>query len=91
MNAGSVLKYPKEFKGDTREVYLTGEAFFDVVKNPARPFIIHTSSIDVKVLGTKFNVKAYPNDKTVETSLVQGSVEVFVKNRPGEKYLLKKI
>jgi ferric-dicitrate binding protein FerR (iron transport regulator) len=89
LNAGSKLDYSKIYESGNREVYLTGEAFFDVVKNPARPFIIHTSSIDVKVLGTKFNVKAYPEDKTVETSLVQGSVEVFVKNRPGEKYLLK--
>ena len=89
LNAGSKLDYSKINESGNREVHLTGEAFFDVVKNPARPFIIHTSSIDVKVLGTKFNVKAYPEDKTVETSLVQGSVEVFVKNRPGEKYLLK--
>lgn len=89
LNAGSKLDYSKINETGNREVHLTGEAFFDVVKNPARPFIIHTSSIDVKVLGTKFNVKAYPEDKTVETSLVQGSVEVFVKNRPGEKYLLK--
>ncbi|RXK62268.1 FecR family protein [Lacibacter luteus] len=89
LNAGSKLDYSKINDAGNREVHLTGEAFFDVVKNPARPFIIHTSTIDVKVLGTKFNVKAYPEDKTVETSLVQGSVEVFVKNRPGEKYLLK--
>lgn len=89
LNAGSKLDYSKINETGNREVHLTGEAFFDVVKNPARPFIIHTSSIDVKVLGTKFNVKAYPEDKTVETSLVQGSVEVFVKSRPGEKYLLK--
>lgn len=89
LNAGSKIDYSKINEAGNREVYLTGEAFFDVVKNPARPFIIHTSTIDVKVLGTKFNVKAYPEDKTVETSLVQGSVEVFVKSRPGEKYLLK--
>lgn len=89
LNAGSKLDYSKINESGNREVHLIGEAFFDVVRNPARPFIIHTSSIDVKVLGTKFNVKAYPEDKTVETSLVQGSVEVFVKNRPGEKYLLK--
>lgn len=89
LNAGSKLDYTRIGKTGNREVQLTGEAFFDVVKNPERPFIIHTSKIDVKVLGTKFNVKAYPDDKTVETSLVQGSVEVFVKNRPGEKYLLK--
>lgn len=89
LNAGSKLDYTRIGTSGNREVQLTGEAFFDVVKNPDRPFIIHTSKIDVKVLGTKFNVKAYPEDKTVETSLVQGSVEVFVKNRPGEKYLLK--
>ena len=89
LNAGSKLDYTRIGSTGNREVQLTGEAFFDVVKNPERPFIIHTSKIDVKVLGTRFNVKAYPEDKTVETSLVQGSVEVFVKNRPGEKYLLK--
>jgi ferric-dicitrate binding protein FerR (iron transport regulator) len=89
LNAGSKLNYEKINETGVREVYLTGEAFFDVVKNPKRPFIIHTSSIDIKVLGTKFNVKAYPDDKTVETSLIRGSVEVTVKNRPEEKYLLK--
>ncbi len=89
LNAGSKLNYEKINETGLREVYLTGEAFFDIVKNPERPFIIHTSSIDIKVLGTKFNVKAYPDDKTVETSLIRGSVEVTVKNRPEEKYLLK--
>ncbi len=89
LNAGSKLDYSRIYETGIREVYLTGEAFFDVVKNPARPFIIHTSTIDVKVLGTAFNVKAYPDDKTVETSLVRGSVEIRVKNRPSEKYLLK--
>lgn len=89
LNAGSKLNYDKINDTGLREVYLTGEGFFDIVKNPRRPFIIHTSSIDIKVLGTKFNVKAYPDDKTVETSLIRGSVEVTVKNRPEEKYLLK--
>lgn len=89
LNAGSKLNYEKISETGLREVYLTGEGFFDIVKNLNRPFIIHTSSIDVKVLGTKFNVKAYPDDKTVETSLIRGSVEVTVKNNPGEKYLLK--
>jgi transmembrane sensor len=89
LNAGSRLNYEKIKQTGLREVYLTGEAFFDVVKNPARPFIIHTATIDVKVLGTSFNVKAYPGDKTTETSLIHGSVEVSLKNRPGEKYQLK--
>lgn len=88
LNAGSKLDYGKDFGGAKREVYLTGEAFFDVTKNPKKPFIIHTNAIDVKVIGTQFNVKCYPSDKMVETSLIKGSVEVLVKNR-GEKWVLK--
>lgn len=89
LNAGSKLNYDKSFDGDLREVYLTGEAYFDVVRNEKKPFIIHTSKIDVRVLGTQFNVKAYEEDKTTETSLIKGSVEVFLKNNPSKKYLLK--
>lgn len=89
LNAGSKLTFSKDFGESIREVTLTGEAFFDVVKNPDKPFVIHTASIDVKVLGTQFNVKSYPTDKTTETSLLRGSVEVVVKNRPNEKYVLK--
>lgn len=89
LNAGSKLNYNKNFDAALREVYLTGEAFFDVVKDPKRPFVIHTSKMDVKVLGTQFNVKAYEQDKTFETSLLHGSVEVFLKKDRGTKYLLK--
>lgn len=89
LNAGSKLVLHEAFGSALREVTLTGEAFFDVVKNPEKPFVIHTSTIDVKVLGTQFNVKSYPTDKTTETSLLRGSVEVVVKNRPNEKYVLK--
>ncbi|MFT3982095.1 MAG: FecR family protein [Ferruginibacter sp.] len=88
LNAGSRIYYDKAFNGKERVVNLTGEAFFDVVKNPDRPFIIHTSKIDVRVLGTQFNVKAYEEDKTTETSLIRGSVEVFLKSHPSKKYLL---
>ncbi|MBK6938333.1 MAG: FecR family protein [Chitinophagaceae bacterium] len=88
LNAGSKLDYGKDFGGAKREVYLTGEAFFDVAKNPEKPFIIHTNAIDVKVIGTQFNVRCYPTDKMVETSLIKGSVEVLVKNR-GEKWVLR--
>jgi ferric-dicitrate binding protein FerR (iron transport regulator) len=89
LNAGSKLTFGENFGDNIREVTLTGEAFFDVVKNPAKPFVIHTSTIDVKVLGTQFNVKSYPSDKTTETSLIRGSVEVVVKTRHNEKYVLK--
>ncbi len=89
LNSDSKLVYDNEHFGDgVREVSLTGEAYFDVVKNPAKPFIIHTSKINVKVLGTVFNVKAYPDDKQTETSLIRGSVEVTIKNRPNDKIIL---
>lgn len=89
LNADSKLEYDKNFNGEMREVHLTGEAFFDVVKNPQKPFIVHTGSANIKVLGTAFNVKSYPDDKTTETSLIKGSVEVTLKKRPGEKWMLK--
>jgi ferric-dicitrate binding protein FerR (iron transport regulator) len=72
-----------------REVTLEGEAYFEVVKDSEHPFIIHTKVVDVKVLGTEFNVKAYPDDKVTETSLIRGSVELTVKNRNNEKIYLK--
>ncbi len=89
LNAGSKLSYSKKMDGKLREVELEGEAFFDIVKDLARPFIIHTSKMDVKVLGTRFNVKAYEQDKTLETSLINGSVEIRLKNAPLKKYTLK--
>lgn len=96
LNAGSVLKYPKEFKGDTREVYLTGEAFFDVAKDKKHPFIIHTNKMDTKVLGTSFNVQAYPDQRTQEVSVMTGRVNVKstvtdenVYVTPGQKVIFK--
>ncbi|MBL7768322.1 MAG: DUF4974 domain-containing protein [Flavipsychrobacter sp.] len=89
LNAGSKLTYGKEFGNSLREVTLTGEAYFDVVKDSSRPFLIHARNVDIRVLGTAFNVKSYPGDKTTETSLIRGSVEVSIKNRPKEKIILK--
>ncbi|WP_343707737.1 FecR domain-containing protein [Flavobacterium sp.] len=96
LNAGSVLKYPKEFKGDTREVYLCGEAFFDVAKDKKHPFIIHTNKMDTKVLGTSFNVQAYPDQTTQEVSVATGRVNVKstvteenVYVTPGQKVVFK--
>jgi transmembrane sensor len=89
LNSGSKLSYDKTYGNGTREVSLSGEAYFDVVKNPAHPFIIHTGSINIKVLGTAFNVKSFPNEKNTETSLIRGSIEVTFKNRPSEKIILK--
>jgi transmembrane sensor len=89
LNASSDLTYGENFGRELREVNLTGEAFFDVAKDPEHPFIIHTKVVDVKVLGTAFNVRSYPNDANTETSVIRGRVEVTVKNRENTKYYLK--
>lgn len=75
LNAGSSLSYMEKFEEETREVDLTGEAFFEVKKNPNKPFIIHSIGVDTKVLGTSFNVKAYP-DEDVAVTVVSGKVSV---------------
>ncbi|MBC8109652.1 MAG: FecR domain-containing protein [Verrucomicrobia bacterium] len=76
LNAGSSFRFPKQFSGSTREVYLTGEAFFKVAKNPEKPFIIHTGNLQTQVLGTSFNVQAYPNDSLIAVTVVSGKVSV---------------
>ena len=76
MFADSEIRFPTRFKGNKREVYLEGEAYFDVHHDPVHPFYVKTKSLDVKVLGTSFNVKAYRNASIVETSLVEGVVSV---------------
>lgn len=77
LNAESRLTYPKSFRGkETREIHLEGEAYFDVTENKQKPFIVHTSDIRIKVLGTSFNVKSYGKDRTIETTLIQGKVTI---------------
>ena len=88
LNAGSKLSYDKNYGQEDRQVVLTGEGFFDVMKDPSRPFLVHTSNVEVRVLGTLFNVKAYPDDKTTETSLIRGSLQVSIKSRPLDKIIL---
>jgi len=89
LNADSKLTYDENFSGDFREVSLQGEAYFDVVKDKSRPFIIHTKTIDIRVLGTAFNVRAYETEKNTETALFRGSVEVTLHNSPEKKIVLK--
>ena len=76
LNAGSRLAFPSKFTKKTREVYLEGEAYFEVVKNEAQPFIVNVAEIDIKVLGTHFNVSAYSSDENILTVLLEGSVSV---------------
>ena len=87
LNAESTLKYPQHF-GKTRTVYLTGEAYFEVTKDAKHPFIVSTPEVKVKVLGTGFDVSAYPEDKQVKTTLVHGKVMVYQVN--GDGLVMKK-
>ena len=88
LNAGSKLNYNEKFGITNRNTTLSGEAYFDVRKNSI-PFIIQANGVQIKVLGTAFNVKSYPNEKTTETSLLRGKVEITINKRPGEIFLLK--
>jgi hypothetical protein len=76
LNAGSRLAFPSKFIGKIREVYLEGEACFKVKKDEKRPFIVKAGELDIKVLGTFFNVSAYMTDATIETVLLDGSVAI---------------
>lgn len=89
LNADSKLEYDEKFTQGTRSVHLSGEAYFDVVKDKDHPFVIHTSAIDIKVLGTAFNVRSYQNESSTETSLLRGSVEITAHNNPERKIILK--
>lgn len=78
LNAGSSLKYPVKFiPGKERKVFMQGEVFFDVAKVSGHSFVVNTADIDIEVLGTKFNVSSYPEDNTINTVLVEGSVNVM--------------
>jgi ferric-dicitrate binding protein FerR (iron transport regulator) len=82
LNADSRITYPQAFNEKTREVHLYGEAFFDIQKNPAKPFIIHLTQGTVRVLGTSFNIRAYEDEDKVETSVTTGKVAFIPKGTP---------
>ncbi len=76
LNAGSRMAFPTKFAARKREVFLDGEAYFEVAHNKDKPFLVNTSEISVKVLGTRFDISAYNSDKTTETVLLEGKVSV---------------
>lgn len=80
LNSESYLKYPVAFKGERREVTLKGEGFFKVTKNQNCPFIVKTQVMDIKVLGTEFNVVAYSKESQWQTTLVSGKVAALLHN-----------
>ncbi len=90
LNSDSRIIYANSFNDTLREVVLDGEAYFDVVKDARRPFIVHTSGISIRVLGTAFNVKSYPQDPTIEATLVRGLIEVEKNNQPGRSRIMLK-
>ncbi len=77
LNSGTSLRYPEQFGlNGNRDVYLTGEAFFEVAKDKMHPFIVHANQADIEVLGTTFNVSAYPENPTVNSTLIEGSIRM---------------
>jgi ferric-dicitrate binding protein FerR (iron transport regulator) len=90
LSYASKLQYPTAFNGNTREVYLDGEAYFDIKKDVNRPFLVHTKRQEIRVFGTRFNVMAYDNEPKGEVSLFDGSLQVkggrdSVLLKPGQK------
>jgi hypothetical protein len=84
------LSYPEHFGNHSRDITLSGEAYFEVKHDASRPFTVHTRNIDIRVLGTVFDVKAYPHDQKVETSLIRGLVRVTIHNgkKSGQQVIL---
>ena len=88
LNSGSTLIYASDFGQEKRSVILTGEAFFDVAHDSLHPFIVHAANMDIRVLGTRFNVCAYADEKNIETTLEQGSV-MATEASSGKEFTLK--
>lgn len=89
LNSGSKLTYNDFSNASTREVTLSGEAFFQVIHDDEQPFIVHTNTIDVKDIGTSFVVKAYPEDDIFEATLIEGAVQVVDRRDTERRILLK--
>jgi ferric-dicitrate binding protein FerR (iron transport regulator) len=94
LNSGSLIRIPSGSDMNKREIYLTGEAYFKVSKNKNKPFYVYSGDICTKVLGTEFNINAYAENQNIETTLIEGSVEIMDKNsksiarlKPGQQLL----
>jgi len=85
LNSGSTLKYDNRYGKTKREVSLTGEGYFEVEKDKSKPFLVHTNNLEIKVLGTVFNVRAYIDDPTVEVNLLEGKVDISILNKLNTK------
>lgn len=81
LNASSTIRFSVPFNNETRNVDLLGEAFFEVKKNPENPFIVHSGNVKVKVLGTRFNCKAFDEDSTIEVTLEEGKIALNIQSK----------
>lgn len=95
LNSSSTLKYPVSFAGESRQVFLEGEAYFEVTHNPNKPFIVKTNDMNILVRGTSFNINAYPDYKIVRTTLVNGKIDVECSGNthtilPGQQIVFEK-
>src|SRR5579863_3620251 len=90
LNSNSKLKYAADFNLHSREVDLEGEAYFDVARDMERPFIVHASAVDIRVLGTAFTIKSYPQDETVEATLLKGAIEISGRDNPNAPRVILK-
>lgn len=88
LNNQSTVRYPSSFDGAKREVFLSGEAFFKVAHNPAKPFKVHTKRMDVQVLGTSFDVSAYADDLDISVAVATGKVKTAAKNKTKTTHIL---
>lgn len=89
LNSDTKLVFPDKFIGTTREIFVTGEAFFDVKPNPDTPMVVTTDkNIFIKVTGTKFNIRAYKNESSAKATLYSGKIDVLGKNKEGAPYIM---
>lgn len=90
LNSGTTFRYPEQFGfSENRNVYLSGEAFFEVAKDKEHPFVVHANQAAIEVLGTTFNISAYPENPTVNSTLIEGSVRMYEALNPTNAVLLK--
>ncbi len=85
LNGGASLKFPEKFHGKSRDVSLKGEAYFDVVTNPKKPFVVKGKNLEIVAKGTVFNVSAYDDVPETEVILVEGKLEIFLQNEDEKK------
>ena len=87
LNSGTKLRFPMAFNSKARNVFVEGEAFFDVAKNKHKPFVVNTGKLNIEVLGTRFNVSAYPEDNEIVATLEEGKIVAYFKNNSGKTEL----